>query len=106
MRKDKKIREILEEEKEALERRLSVLNRAIKMLPKGWIKVVKKGRKKYRYLYTSVRKDGKVKSVYVGKVDRETEELLNRRRELELEVKLIKKKLKVLEEILKKVEKD
>jgi len=99
--KNKIIENILIEERERLLGRLKVIEHRLKSLPSGWIREIKKEGKTYKYLYQSKREGKKVKSIFVGKVDKNLEKQINERKRLIAEKKRLKEKIKELNKLLR-----
>ncbi|RMB00054.1 hypothetical protein [Hydrogenothermus marinus] len=99
--KNKMIENILIEEKQRLIGRLKTIEHRIMSLPEGWIRIIRKGNKIYKYLYKSKREGNNIKSIFLGKANDNIEKLINERRKLIKEKKRLQERIKELDKILK-----
>jgi hypothetical protein len=97
------IKDVLQEEKERLERMEKAYLKKIEELPKGSVIMKKIGNKRYPYL--TYRKDNKIVWDYLKLNDEELEELkanIEKRRRLVLSLKNVRKEYEYIRRILKK----
>lgn len=99
--KNKIIESILLEERERLLGRLKIIEQRLKSLPDGWIRKIDRGGKVYKYLYKSKREGGKVKSIFLGKVNDNIEKQIRERKRLVAEKKRLKEKIEELNKLLR-----
>jgi phosphate uptake regulator len=100
--KNKIIEHILLEERDRLLGRLKIIERKIESLPSGWVRKIKKGNKVYKYIYQSKREGKFVKSIYIGKADKNIEKLLKERKKLAKEKKHLRERIEELNKILER----